>query len=58
VISLGFVLHLISVGAGTAAAGTQSGGVADAAHVGGVLFGAITARLFEVSARVAAGYTE
>ena len=57
-IGLWFLLQLISVGAVAAAAGTQSGGVAYAAHVGGVLFGAITARLFEDPARVAAEYTE
>jgi membrane associated rhomboid family serine protease len=54
-IGLWFLLQLISVGAVTSA---QTGGVAYAAHVGGILFGAITARLFEDPARVAAEYNQ
>lgn len=56
-IGLWFLLQLISVGAVTSAQG-GAGGVAYAAHVGGILFGAITARLFEDPARVAAEYNE
>lgn len=46
-IGLWFLIQLLSVGAVTTAAGGATGGVAYAAHVGGILFGAITARLFE-----------
>jgi len=49
-IGLWFLLQLVSVG--TVAATQQSGGVAYAAHVGGILFGAITARLFEDPSRI------
>jgi rhomboid family protein len=48
-IGLWFLLQLISVGA---VAHAQTGGVAYAAHVGGILFGAITARLFEDPRRI------
>jgi membrane associated rhomboid family serine protease len=48
-IGLWFLIQLISVGA---VAGTQTGGVAYAAHVGGIVFGAITARLFEDPRRI------
>ena len=45
-----FLIQLVSqVGA---LASTQQGGVAYMAHIGGFLFGIITARLFEVKARV------
>jgi rhomboid family protein len=47
-IGLWFLLQLVSIGAVTSAqTGVEAGGVAYAAHVGGILFGAITARLFE-----------
>jgi len=39
-----FLIQLLSVGTVTE---TQSGGVAYLAHVGGVIYGAVTARLFE-----------
>jgi membrane associated rhomboid family serine protease len=47
-IGLWFVIQLFS-GVGSVASGTsaQTGGVAYMAHVGGVAFGAVTARLFE-----------
>jgi len=50
-----FLMQLVNLGA--VAQGPQpSGGVAYAAHVGGFIFGAVTARLFEVQRRpVAAG---
>lgn len=51
-IGLWFLLQLISVGAVTAAQAGGSGGVAYAAHVGGVIFGALTARLFEDPSRI------
>jgi membrane associated rhomboid family serine protease len=52
-IGLWFLIQLISVGAITSAqTGAQAGGVAYAAHVGGVLFGAITARMFEDPSRI------
>ena len=54
-IGLWFLIQVFSVGA---VAGAQTGGVAYAAHVGGVVFGAVTARLFEDPRRVAAEYTE
>jgi membrane associated rhomboid family serine protease len=45
-----FLMQLVSqVGA---LASTQGGGVAYMAHIGGFLFGMITARLFEIKARV------
>jgi membrane associated rhomboid family serine protease len=52
-IGLWFLIQLISVGAITSAqTSAQAGGVAYAAHVGGVLFGAITARMFEDPSRI------
>ena len=49
-IGLWFLIQLVSVGAVTS---MSTGGVAYMAHVGGVLFGAITARLFEDPRRLA-----
>jgi membrane associated rhomboid family serine protease len=49
-IGVWFVMQLLSVGVITSA---QTGGVAYMAHVGGFLFGAITARLFEDPRRIA-----
>ncbi len=46
-IGLWFLIQLLSFGAITTAASGATGGVAYAAHVAGLLFGAITARLFE-----------
>jgi membrane associated rhomboid family serine protease len=43
-IGLWFLLQLLSIGT---VADVQSGGVAYLAHVGGMIFGAVTARLFE-----------
>ena len=43
-IGLWFVIQLLSFGAVTE---LQSGGVAYAAHIGGIVFGAVAARLFE-----------
>jgi membrane associated rhomboid family serine protease len=43
-IGLWFVVQLVSVGV---IASSQSGGVAYLAHIGGLIFGAITARFFE-----------
>ena len=45
-----FLLQLLNAGA---VATVQTGGVAYLAHVGGFLFGAVTARLFESSSRIA-----
>jgi membrane associated rhomboid family serine protease len=45
-----FLLQLLSIGAITT---TQAGGVAYLAHVGGFIFGAVTARLFEDPRRIA-----
>jgi len=45
-----FLLQLLSVGS---IAATQGGGVAYVAHIGGFIFGAVTARLFEDPARIA-----
>jgi membrane associated rhomboid family serine protease len=50
-IGLWFLLQLVSVGA---VAQTQTGGVAYLAHIGGMVFGAVTARLFESQRRLAA----
>jgi membrane associated rhomboid family serine protease len=47
-IGIWFLIQLISFGA---IADTQSGGVAYLAHIGGIIFGAATARLFEDPAR-------
>ena len=49
-IGIWFVIQLFSVGS---IATSQSGGVAYLAHVGGFIFGAVMARLFEDPARVA-----
>jgi membrane associated rhomboid family serine protease len=49
-IGLWFLIQLFSVGAVTNA---QTGGVAYLAHIGGVVFGAVTARLFEDPQRLA-----
>ncbi len=49
-IGLWFLVQIFSVGA---VAGVQTGGVAYLAHIGGVIFGAITARLFEDPRRIA-----
>ena len=49
-IGLWFIFQLFSVGI---VANVQSGGVAYLAHVGGFIFGAVTARLFEDPARIA-----
>jgi len=46
-----FLIQLFNVGS---VAAVQTGGVAYLAHVGGFIFGAVTARLFEDRARVAA----
>ncbi len=43
-IGLWFLIQLLSFGV---VAGVQSGGVAYLAHIGGIIFGAVTARLFE-----------
>jgi membrane associated rhomboid family serine protease len=45
-----FLIQLFNVGS---VAATQTGGVAYVAHVGGVLFGVLTARLFEGSRQTA-----
>jgi len=50
-VGLWFLVQLISVGA---VADVQTGGVAYMAHVGGGIFGAVTARLFEDPKRIAA----
>jgi rhomboid family protein len=47
-----FLLQLVSVGSITSTP-TQSGGVAYLAHVGGFIFGAVLARLFEDPRRIA-----
>ena len=53
-IGVWFLLQLFSIGSiATAQAGSQSGGVAYLAHVGGFIFGAVTARLFEDPKRIA-----
>lgn len=49
-IGLWFVVQLLSLGT---IADVQSGGVAYMAHIAGMIFGAVTARLFEPSARLA-----
>lgn len=49
-IGLWFLVQLVSLGTVTEA---QSGGVAYVAHIAGMIFGAVTARLFEPSARFA-----
>jgi len=50
-IGVWFVLQLVSVGT---VATVQSGGVAYVAHIGGMVFGALTARFFESRQRLAA----
>lgn len=49
-IGLWFLIQLVSIGS---VATMATGGVAYAAHVGGVVFGAVTARLFEDPSRLA-----
>src|SRR6267142_3707637 len=49
-IGVWFLLQLVSVGT---VATAQAGGVAYVAHIGGLVFGALTARLFEAPRRVA-----
>lgn len=49
-IGLWFVVQLLSLGT---VADVQSGGVAYMAHIAGMVFGAVTARLFESSGRLA-----
>jgi membrane associated rhomboid family serine protease len=44
-----FLIQLVHAGA---VAHVQTGGVAYLAHIGGFIFGAVTARLFESSGRV------
>jgi membrane associated rhomboid family serine protease len=51
-IGIWFVMQLVSVGA--VAAASQTGGVAYLAHIGGLVFGALTGRLFEDSRRIGA----
>ncbi len=54
-IGVWFVIQLFSqVGA---VADVQTGGVAYAAHVGGFIFGAVTARMFESSRRISESET-
>jgi membrane associated rhomboid family serine protease len=50
-IGVWFLLQLFSIG--TITTNTQSGGVAYLAHVGGFIFGAVFARLFEDPRRIA-----
>ena len=51
-IGVWFVLQLVSFG--QVAAATQTGGVAYVAHIGGIVFGALTARFVEDPRRIAA----
>jgi len=51
-IGVWFLLQLLSLGA--VATTVQTGGVAYVAHIGGMVFGALTARFFEAPRRVAA----
>jgi len=51
-IGVWFLLQLLSLGA--VATTAQTGGVAYVAHIGGMVFGALTARFFEAPRRVAA----
>jgi membrane associated rhomboid family serine protease len=54
-IGIWFVIQLFSqVGSVVTAQSGQSGGVAYMAHIGGLIFGFVTARLFEDSRRIAA----
>ena len=50
-IGLWFLLQLVSL-AGVSDVETQTGGVAYLAHIGGGVFGALLARLFEVKDRI------
>jgi membrane associated rhomboid family serine protease len=50
VIGVWFVMQLVNVGA---VAAVQTGGIAYMAHIGGFIFGCITARLFEDPRRMA-----
>jgi membrane associated rhomboid family serine protease len=50
-IGIWFLIQLVSYGV---VAHTQTGGVAYMAHIGGILFGVLTARLFEDADRIAA----
>jgi membrane associated rhomboid family serine protease len=50
-IGVWFLMQLLSVGS---VATTQTGGVAYLAHIGGLVFGALTARVFEDPRRIAA----
>ncbi len=52
-IGVWFLLQLLSIGSITT---TQTGGVAYLAHVGGFIFGAVTARLFEDPKRIDSQY--
>jgi membrane associated rhomboid family serine protease len=49
-IGVWFLMQLINVGT---VASVQTGGVAYMAHIGGMIFGAVTARFFEDPGRVA-----
>ena len=46
-IGVWFITQFVSLGQVAAAPSPPQGGVAYAAHVGGFIFGAVTARLFE-----------
>ena len=43
-----FLMQLLGAGTAVGAASDQAGGVAYMAHVGGLIFGAVTGRLFEI----------
>lgn len=51
-IGLWFVIQLVSAGVAAGKAEASGGGVAYLAHIGGMIFGAVTARLFEDPDRV------
>ena len=51
-IGLWFVIQLFSAGVAASKADASGGGVAYLAHIGGMIFGAVTARLFEHPERV------
>ena len=53
-IGLWFVIQLFSAGGAAEKADASTGGVAYLAHIGGMIFGAVTARLFEHPERVGA----
>src|SRR5690242_7831996 len=57
-IGIWFLLQLFSQVGSVAQAQSQSGGVAYMAHVGGFIFGVVTARLFEDRRRIAAQIVE